>query len=134
MPVKTVHQCPRRQGALPAAPRAMSAAVLGANASNGLRTENAAPGSRSRLTTYRAMHATVTTFVKLPRAKSVRSGPAKPHIPGLRRPHTRHSAASALVRRPHDGQRMVPLVLRNIVVALGLRDAIALVEPHTEID
>jgi hypothetical protein len=29
---------------------------------------------------------------------------------------------------------MVPLVLRNIVVALGLRDAIALVEPHTEID
>src|SRR2546425_8375489 len=29
---------------------------------------------------------------------------------------------------------MVPVVLRNIVLALVLRDAIALVEPHAEID
>src|SRR5690349_7861057 len=76
---------------------------------------------------------------KLRRRKSMRSGPAKPHMPGLRRPHTRHSRASALVSRPHDGQRIEPDVLRNTVggglVAVGLAlDAIALVEPDTEVD
>src|SRR5438874_10189359 len=80
------------------------------------------------------MHATVTTFVKLPRPKTARSGPANPHIPGLRRPHTRHWAASAVVRRPHDGRRIVPVVLRNIVLPLGLRNAIALVEPDAQVD
>src|SRR3989440_10921679 len=80
------------------------------------------------------MQATETTLVKLWRPNSARSGAAKPHIPGWRRPHTRQASASAVVRRPHEGHRMVPVVLRNIVLALFLRDAIALVEPHAEID
>src|SRR6476661_2786296 len=67
-----------------------------------------------------------------------RSGPAKPHIPGLRRPQTRHSRASALVSRPHDGHRMEPVVLRNtrgfVVVGRLRHDAIALIEPDPEID
>src|SRR5215510_9211643 len=78
-------------------------------------------------------HTAVTTFVKLHERKSARSGPAKPHIPGLRRPHTRQTAASAFVSRPHDGQRIEPEVLRNIAALVG-RDAVALVEPHAEID
>src|SRR5437667_4937268 len=80
------------------------------------------------------MQATETTLVKLWRPNSARSGAAKPHIPGWRRPHTRQASASAVVRRPHEGHRMVPVVLRNIVLALFLRDAIALIEPHAEID
>src|SRR5687767_10080522 len=79
------------------------------------------------------MQATVTASVKLRRRNSRPSGPANPHMPGLRRPHTRHSAASAFVRRPHDGQRIDPVVLRNIVRRLRL-DAISLVEPEPEID
>src|SRR5438094_56342 len=75
------------------------------------------------------MQATVTTLVKLWRPNSARSGAAKPHIPGWRRPHTRQASASAVVRRPHEGHRMVPVVLRNIVLALFLRDATALVAP-----
>src|SRR5436189_2000799 len=134
MPVTIVHQWPSRHGYVPPAPSAVSAPSLGENASNGPRAEAAARGSGSRLATYSAMHATVTTLVKLWRPNSARSGAAKPHIPGLRRPHTRHAAASALVRRPHDGHRMVPVVLRNIVLVVLLRDAIALVEPHAEID
>src|SRR5215813_13248256 len=121
-------------GAAPAAPSAIRAALLGANASNGLRAEKAPRGSRSRLTTYSAMHAKVTTLVKLRRPKIARNGAAKPHMPGLRRPQTRHCSASALVRRPHDGHRMVPVVLRNIAIALVLRDAVSLVEPDAEID
>src|SRR5262245_5722122 len=112
----------------------MSAALLGANASKGLRADNAVRGSRSKLTMYSAMQVTVTTLVKLCRPKIARSGAAKPHIPGLRRPHTRHCSASALVRRPHDGQRMVPVVLRNIVLPLVLRNSIALVEPDAEVE
>src|SRR2546425_2625486 len=134
MRVTIVHKWPSRHGYVPAAPSAMSAPSLGENASNGPRAEAAARGSSSRLATYSAMHATVTTLVKLWRPNSARSGAAKPHIPGLRRPHTRHAAAAALVRRPHDGHRMVPVVLRNIVLVVLLRDAIALVEPHAEID
>src|SRR5207237_10844237 len=133
MPVKIVHQWPSCQGTAPAPPSAARAALLGENASNSPCAENAARGSSSRLTTYAAMQAAVTTLVKLLRPNSARSGAAKPHIPGLRRPQTRHWAASALVRRPHEGQRMVPVVLRNIVFALRLRDAIAFIEPDAQI-
>src|SRR5258708_38974494 len=79
------------------------------------------------------MQATVTTLVKLWRPNSARSGAAKPHIPGWRRRHTRQASAPAGVRRPHEGHRMVPVVLRNIVLALFLRDAIARVEPRAAI-
>jgi hypothetical protein len=41
--------------------------------------------------------------------------------------------ASALVRRPHDGQRIEPDVLRNIVRRIRL-DAILFVEPPAEVD
>src|SRR5262245_16143988 len=78
-------------------------------------------------------HTAVTTFVKLQEPKITRRGPAKPHMPGLRRPHTRQTVASAFVNRPHDGQRIEPEVLRNITALVG-RDAVALVEPHAEID
>src|SRR5919108_751281 len=134
MPVKTVPPRPSRHGSAPAPPSAASAAVLGEKASKSPGAENAERGSSSRLTTYSPMHAPVTTLVKPPRPNSARSGAAKPHIPGLRRPHTRHCAASALVRRPHEGQRMVPVVLRNIVFALLLRDSIAFVQPDAQID
>src|SRR3989454_4094942 len=80
------------------------------------------------------MHAAVTALVKFQRRKSAPSGPPNPHMPGLRRPHTRHTGASALVRRPQEGQRIAPEVLRNIVVALLDRDAVSRVEPHAEID
>src|SRR5262245_5147422 len=84
------------------------------------------------------MQTTVTTSVKLRCRNSARRGPANPHIPGLRRPHTRHTGASALVRRPHEGQRMAPEVLRNIaggIVRLVFRpDPVALVQPLPEID
>src|SRR2546422_7135848 len=93
----------------------------------------------------------VTTLVKLRARKSARIGPANPHIPGFRRPQTRQTRASALVSRPHEGQRIAPLVLRNIgfpstarVAAIARRftvlgrlrrlDAITLVEPAAEID
>src|SRR5262245_9709983 len=79
------------------------------------------------------MHATVTAFVKLHDRKICRSGPANPHIPGLRRPQTRHTGAEACVSLPHDGHRMDPDVLRNIAV-LVRRNAIAFVEPHAEVD
>src|SRR4029434_282055 len=78
-------------------------------------------------------HTAVTTFVKLQERKTTRRGPAKPHIPGLRRPHTRQTAASAFVRRPRDRQRIEPEVLRTIAALVGL-DAVALVEPHAEVD
>src|SRR5215471_11015026 len=78
------------------------------------------------------MHATVTAFVKFHERKICRSGPANPHIPGLRRPQTRHTGAWACVSLPHDGHRMEPDVLRNIVVVA--RHAIAFVEPHAEVD
>src|SRR5688500_6892845 len=79
------------------------------------------------------MQTAVTTSVKLRRRNILPRGAANPHMPGLRRPHTRHSAASALVSRPHDGQRIDPDVLRNIVRRLRL-DAIPFVEPEPEID
>src|SRR2546421_3997943 len=107
---------------------------------SGPRARRTAPGSRTRLRTYRTMQATLTTSTKLRRRNSARSGPAKPHRPGLRRPHTRHTGASALVSRPHEGQRIAPDVLRNIVVgrrrlvgSFG-RNAITLVEPAAEVD
>jgi len=53
-------------------------------------------------------------------------------MPGLRRPHTRHTGASAFVSLPQDGQRIDPDVLRNIALVGG--DAVALVEPHAEVD
>src|SRR2546426_1669461 len=77
------------------------------------------------------MHAAVTALVKFQRRKSAPSGPPNPHMPGLRRPHTRHTGASALVRRPQEGQRIAPEVLRNIVVALLDRDAVSRSEEHT---
>src|SRR5262245_10357687 len=84
------------------------------------------------------MQTTVTTSVKLRWRNTARNGPAKPHIPGLRRPHTRQTGASALVSRPQEGHRMAPEVLRNIagdVVGAGLRlDTVALVEPGPEVD
>src|ERR1700741_5094794 len=95
------------------------------------------------------MQTTVTMSTKLRRRNSMRSGPAKPHMPGFRRPHTRHSRASALVSRPHDGHRIEPDVLRN-TPAFGVRgfvlgagpfvgsgpdrEAIALAEPHAQVD
>src|SRR2546426_2801561 len=79
------------------------------------------------------MQATVTTSTKLRRRNSARSGPAKPHMPGLRRPHTRHSRASALVSRPHDGHTIEPDVLRN-TPAFGVRrlgrDAVRIAVPR----
>src|SRR5438093_10747159 len=54
-------------------------------------------------------------------------------MPGLRRPHTRHTGASAFVRRPQEGQRIAPEVLRNIVPILG-GDPVSLVEPYAEVD
>src|SRR5262245_9844573 len=79
------------------------------------------------------MQATVTMSTKLRCRNSARSGPAKPHMPGLRRPHTRHVGASALVSRPHDGQRIAPVVLRNIVL-VPRRNTVPLVEPLAEVD
>jgi len=52
-------------------------------------------------------------------------------MPGLRRPQTRHTSASAFVNLPQDGQRIDPDVLRNIALVGG--DAVA-VEPHAEVD
>src|SRR5262245_11952009 len=80
------------------------------------------------------MQATVTMSTKLRCRNSARSGPAKPHIPGLRLPHTRHAGASALVSRPHDGHRIAPVVLRNIVFLRPWWNAVALVEPLAEVD
>src|SRR4029453_8321017 len=79
------------------------------------------------------MQATVTMSTKLGRRTSARSGPANPHMPGLRRRETTHAGASALVSRPQEGQRMAPVVLRNIVVRTR-GNAVALVEPLAEID
>jgi hypothetical protein len=53
-------------------------------------------------------------------------------MPGLRRPHTKHTSASAFVSLPQEGQRIDPEVLRNIALVRG--DAVALVEPHAEVD
>src|SRR5919198_4219535 len=81
------------------------------------------------------MQTTVTTSVKFRRRNSRESGPANPHMPGLRRPQTRHTGASAFVSRPHVGQRIEPDVLRNIgLVVSRLRNPVALVEPDAEID
>src|SRR5438105_4868998 len=66
----------------------------------------------------RPMHAAVTAFAKFQDRKRRASGPPKPHMPGFRRPQTRHTGASALVSRPHDGQRIAPVVLRNIVAQI----------------
>src|SRR5215813_13061280 len=79
------------------------------------------------------MQATVTMSTKLRCRNRARSGPAKPHMPGFRRPQTRQAGASALVSRPHDGQRMAPVVLRNIVVH-PWGNSVALVEPLAEVD
>ena len=73
-------------------------------------------------------------LTKFHRRKSVPSAPPKPHMPGLRRPQTRQTGASALVKRPHDGQRMAPEVLRNIVGMVRFVDTITFVEPHAEDD
>src|SRR5437870_9296731 len=72
-------------------------------------------------------------FVKFHARKIARSGPANPHMPGLRRPQTRQTGASAFVSLPQEGQRIDPDVLRNIGVRMEGRSA-ALIEPHTEID
>src|SRR5688572_5110361 len=81
------------------------------------------------------MQTTVTTSVKLRRRKRRPSGPANPHIPGLRRPQMRHTGASAFVSRPHVGHRMEPDVLRNIgLVHACFGKAVAFVEPDTEVN
>src|SRR5882724_6938099 len=71
----------------------------------------------------------VTTFVKFHERKIARRGPANPHMPGLRRPQTRQTAASAFVSRPQEGQRIDPDILRNIGVPGGSHSAAALIEP-----
>src|SRR6266850_2647963 len=76
----------------------------------------------------------VTTFVKFHERKIARRGPANPHMPGLRRPQTRQTGASAFVSRPQEGQRIDPDVLRNIGVPGGSHSVAALIEPRTEID
>src|SRR6266704_428095 len=109
MPVSSVHQCPYAQGIVQA-------------------------GSNTMLATYSTTQRTVTALMKFQRRKSVPRVPPKPHIPGLRRPQMRQTGASALVRRPHDGHRMAPDVLRNIVGMLPLVDTIPFIEPDTEVD
>src|SRR2546425_629611 len=40
-------------------------------------------------------------------------------MPGRRRPQNRHTSAFALVMRLHEGQRMAPLVLRDIRIVVS---------------
>src|SRR3989442_13207075 len=78
------------------------------------------------------------TWVTLPDRNTRWSSVVSPHIPGRRRPQMRHSAASARVRGPQEGQRIVRTSLRNIGRVLGgalLRlDPGAFVEPHAQVD
>src|SRR2546428_6449171 len=80
------------------------------------------------------MQAALTTLVRLRCRKIARNGPAKPHIPGFRRPQIKQTGASALVSLPHDGQRIAPLVLRNIVARGVGGKAMTLIEPRAEVD
>src|SRR5262249_7642951 len=134
MPVSSVHQCPTAQGTEPAPPSKTSIRSLGAKASKRPRGRSADAGSRTILATYSAAQRIVTALTKFHRRKSVPSAPPKPHMPGFRRPQTRQTGASALVKRPHDGHRMAPQVLRNIVGMLRFVDTITFTEPHAEID
>src|SRR3989475_5479322 len=134
MPVSSVHQCPYAQGIVPAPPSEKSMRSLGAKASKTPRGRSAEAGSNTMLATYSTTQRTVTALMKFQRRKSVPRVPPKPHMPGLRRPQTRQTSASALVRRPHDGHRMAPDVLRNIVGMLPLIDTIPFIEPDTEVD
>ena len=79
------------------------------------------------------MHATVMSWVGLPVRNTRRKTSVSPHIPGRRRPQVRHSSASARVRRPQEGHRIVRVGLPNIVKGLAGR-RVAFIEPHTEID
>src|SRR4029077_11140750 len=54
-------------------------------------------------------------------------------MPGLRRPQTRQTGAEACVSLPHEGQRIDPVVLRNIAILVRWR-SVALVEPRAEVD
>src|SRR5207245_7529063 len=134
MPVSSVHQCPYAQGIVPAPPSEKSMRSLGAKAAKTRRGRSAEAGSNTMLATYSTTQRTVTALMKFQRRKSVPRVPPKPHMPGLRRPQTRQTDASALVKRPHDGHRMAPDVLRNIVRMLDIVDAISLVEPDAEVD
>src|SRR6266566_750728 len=134
MPVSSVHQCPYAQGIVPAPPSEKSMRSLGAKASKRPRGRSAEAGSNTMLATYSTTQRTVTALMKFQRRKSVPRVPPKPHMPGLRRPQMRQTGASALVRRPHDGHRMAPDVLRNIVGMLPLVDTIPFIEPDTEVD
>src|SRR5437879_9887646 len=78
------------------------------------RGRSADAGSKTSVATYSTTHASVTAFVKFHERKICRSGPANPHMPGLRRPQTRHTGAAACVSLPQEGQRIDPVVLRNI--------------------
>src|SRR5215470_2272090 len=129
----SVHQWPACHGIAPAAPNAHKARLLGANTSKMPRGRRAAAGSNTSVAMYSATHARVTAFVKFHERNTCRSGPANPHMPGLRRPHTRHTGAEACVSRPHDGHRIDPDVLRNIAVVVG-RYSIAFIEPLAEVD
>src|SRR5215510_15159132 len=133
MAVSTVHQCPACHGRAPDAPNVHSDRMLGARISKSPRERSAEAGSSISVAMYSTAHVTVTAFVKFHVRKICRSGPANPHMPGLRRPQTRHTGAEAWVSRPHEGQRIDPDVLRNIAV-LVLRHSEALVEPHAEVD
>src|SRR5215475_6965427 len=133
MAVSTVHQCPACHGRAPDAPNVHSDRMLGARTSKSPRERSAEAGSSISVAMYSTAHVTVTTFVKFHVREICRSGPANPHIPGLRRPQTRHTAAEAWVSRPHEGQRIDPEVLRNIAI-LVRRHSVGLVEPPTEVD
>src|SRR5712691_5193376 len=122
MAVSTVHQRPACHAAAPAAPRVHNASPLGEKTASMPRGRSAAVGSSTRLATYRTIQTTVTASTKFHRRKSVPSAPPNPHMPGLRRPQTRQTAASAFVKRPHAGHRMAPEVLRNIVTIFCLSE------------
>src|SRR5512145_1999802 len=84
------------------------------------------------------MQAMVTASVTPPARNSFWSAGVSPQAPGRRRPHTGHSEASARVSRPHDGQTMVRVGLPNMRLVGGRErlacDAVALVEPHAEVE
>src|SRR5206468_6802679 len=117
----------------PPAPNAHSARLLGANTSKMPRGRSADAGSKTSVATYSTTHASVTAFVKFHERKTCRSGPANPHMPGLRRPQTRQTGAEACVSLPHEGHKIDPVVLRNIAILVRWH-SVALVEPRTEVD
>src|SRR5438093_10936928 len=102
----------------PAPPSRTSIRSLGAKASKRPRGRSAEAGSRTMLARYSTAQMTVTALTKFQRRNSVPSAPPKPHMPGLRRPQTRQLGASAFVNRPHQGHRIAPEVLRNLLLML----------------